>query len=390
MFLPIGDSPNFRFTPWVTWSLIALNIVVFLSCYPMTRVQADPANAVIQAYARVIHDETGATPQVFSVYDGFVFLHGFKPAIPRIRDIFSAMFLHGGWLHLIGNMLFLWIYGDNVEYRLGRFGFLLAYLGTGVAAALADGLLRHGSAIPSVGASGAIAGVLGLYFIWFPKNRVRVWVFLFPIFMDVIEFPARFVLGVFLVLDNILPMLFSSGSGGVAHGAHLGGFAGGLLIAVLMDRFFLRRPGRVFRAAVHSSSEIRGGSIGASSLVERLEDGDLSGAMGVFAELPKKRLREHLDPGDGLRLGLSLEGEGHFRAALSVYQRLSDHHLDRVVRAAARLGQARILLRNLNLPVEAYQQLSRAMHEGLTKEYEKEAGRLLKELHRRGVLPKKI
>jgi len=382
MFLPVGDSPNFRFTPWVTWTLIAINISVFLLCLPMAMRPADPADAVTRAYAQVLYEEMGVRVEALSAYDNFVFLHGFKPAFPRFRDILSAMFLHGGWMHLIGNMLFLWIYGDNVEYRLGRFGFLAAYLGTGTAAALADAALRHGSMIPSVGASGAISGVLGLYFIWFPKNRVRVWVFLFPIFMDIVELPARLVLLFFLVIDNILPAIFSSSHSGVAHGAHLGGFAAGTAIALLMDRFVLRRPEHLLHPRGDTSSR-RPGQLGS-----RLQEHDLGGAMDAFAHLPGRDLALGRDEGKGLLLARQLEADGHARSALSVYQRLSRHHPDRNTRAAARLGQARILLEQLHLPVEAYQQLAAALQLGLSPKDEAEARSILKKLRAMGIVPR--
>ena len=120
-------------------------------------------------------------------------------------DLLSCMFLHGSLMHLFGNMLFLWIYGDNVERRLGSFAFLLWYLLTGVAATLAHALVFSSSEVPLVGASGAISGVLGFYFVWFPRNVVRMLAFLPPFLMQVFEIPARYVLGMYLVLDNLCP-----------------------------------------------------------------------------------------------------------------------------------------------------------------------------------------
>ena len=108
------------------------------------------------------------------------------------------MFLHGGFMHLFGNMLFLWIYGDNVERRLGAIPYLFGYLATGVAATLTHALVFSSSEMPLVGASGAISGVLGFYFLWFPRNTVRMLVFLPPFLMQVFEIPARFVLGMYL------------------------------------------------------------------------------------------------------------------------------------------------------------------------------------------------
>jgi membrane associated rhomboid family serine protease len=171
-----------------------------------------------------------------SAYDVFVFTHGFRPAAPRLSDLFFCMFLHGGLLHLAGNMLFLWIYGDNVERRLGGPAFLLWYLATGAAATLFHMSFASDSPIPLVGASGAISGVLGFYFLWFPRNRVRMLLFLPPFIMQVFELPARIVLGLYLIADNLLPFLLAGEGGGVAHGAHIGGFFAGLAGAWFMDR----------------------------------------------------------------------------------------------------------------------------------------------------------
>lgn len=247
MFIPIGDSPNPRKTPWVTWTLIAVNVGVFLLLLPLHYQQADPSSQAAQAYAWVLQEERGvsgmAVLRQLSAYDALVFAYGFKPAAPSLLDLLTGMFLHGGWMHLFGNMLFLYIYGDNVEARLGRVGFLAAYVGTGLAAGLGDGLLRLGSAIPSVGASGAISGVLGFYFIWFPRNQVRVLVFAFPFLVTVVELSARLVLGFYLVVDNLLPLFLAGGAGGIAYGAHIGGFVAAAGLAWAHERRRRARPG---------------------------------------------------------------------------------------------------------------------------------------------------
>ena len=147
-----------------------------------------------------------------SAYDLFVFRYGFRPAAPHVADLFYSLFLHAGLLHLAGNMLFLWIYGDNVEHRLGRLWYLLAYLGTGVAATLFHSVFDSATELPLVGASGAISGVLGFYYLWFPYNRVRLLVVFFPFLVDVIIVPARLVLGMFLIVDNLLPFLATRGT----------------------------------------------------------------------------------------------------------------------------------------------------------------------------------
>jgi membrane associated rhomboid family serine protease len=167
-----------------------------------------------------------------TAYDLFILRYGFRPVDFSVSSLFTSMFLHGGWLHLLGNMLFLYIYGDNVEARLGRIGFILMYLGTGVTATLFFALFVPDSGVPMIGASGAISGVLGCYFIWFPHNHVKTFIFLFPFIMTTVLIPARLVLGFYLLVENLLPFLMDNvGGGGVAHGAHIGGFVAGLGVA---------------------------------------------------------------------------------------------------------------------------------------------------------------
>ena len=179
----------------------------------------------------------------------FVPVRLFQPAVFDVNLLFNirsgllSMFLHGGWLHLIGNMWFLWIFGDNVEDVLGHVRYLLFYLGCGGAAALAQAVIAPDSQVPMVGASGAIAGVLGAYLVWFPWARVRTLLFL-GIFFTVTELPAL----VFLVLWFVVQFfsgtlaLAAAGAavGGVAFFAHIGGFLAGAILA-----FLLRRSRRV-------------------------------------------------------------------------------------------------------------------------------------------------
>lgn len=247
MFFPIGDTPNPRFTPWVNWFLIVVNVLVYLMVtLPMSMAGADPSDPLLQVYLEQLGLDGVAVSaehlaSLLSAYDLFVYEHGYKPGAASVFDLFSAMFLHAGLWHLLGNMLFLWIYGDNVEHRLGHARYLVVYLLSGVAATLGFSLLAGGSMTPLIGASGAISGVLGLYFIFFPRNKVKVFVFLFPIVMRVVLLPSRLVLGVYLVWDNILPLLVGAG-GNVAHGAHLGGFLAGLAFALGMTRLDGRSP----------------------------------------------------------------------------------------------------------------------------------------------------
>jgi len=250
VFLPIGDTPNPRnFKPWVNWGLIATNVVVFLLVtLPLSGLQPDPDDPALSLYlemlAQIVPPGTSLRELLgsLSAYDLFVFEHGYKPGLPAVTDLFSSMFMHAGFMHLAGNMLFLWIYGDNVEHRLGRMGYLFAYLASGIAATLGFALVAGGSTTPLVGASGAISGVLGLYFLLFPRNRVKVMVVFFPFFMNIILVRARWVLGFYVLIDNLLPFL-SGVQSGVAYGAHLGGFFAGLGMAVAGERLGWRMPG---------------------------------------------------------------------------------------------------------------------------------------------------
>lgn len=241
MFLPIGDTPNpSNFKPWINWSLIGLNIFVYLFIsLPMSSQGVSPKDPALLEYIRALGPGLGVSAREIlaqiRAYDLFVFAHGYKPGAPQITDLFFSLFLHGGLFHLLGNMLFLWIYGDNVEHRLGRLGYLVAYLATGVMATLTFGAFASQSMTPLVGASGAISGVLGIYFLLFPRNKIKVLFVLFPFFVHVFLWPARLVLGFYLIVDNLLPVLFSTQSN-VAFGAHIGGFIGGLGLAWFGER----------------------------------------------------------------------------------------------------------------------------------------------------------
>ncbi|HCF58126.1 MAG TPA: hypothetical protein DFS52_09055, partial [Myxococcales bacterium] len=245
MFLPIGDTPKPRnFVPVVTWGFIALNLIVYLLVtFPLSVQAVDPRDPALLDYLRHLGPRLPARIDLrgLSVYDLFVFEHGYKPAAPSLASLFSSMFLHGGFLHLAGNMLFLGIYGRNVEHRLGRIGYLVGYLGSGVVATLAFSLLTGPSWSPLVGASGAIAGVLGFYFVLFPRNRVKMLVVLPPFFFDVFLVPARLVLGLYILVDNLLPLMSGSQSS-VAYGAHLGGFFAGLVGAMVGERLAWQWP----------------------------------------------------------------------------------------------------------------------------------------------------
>lgn len=245
MFLPIGDSPNPPSRPYATIVLIALNVTVFiLVTLPLSRLRPDFSDPLLVEYVRSMgaYVDVRDLLQNVSVYDLVVFKYGFRPASPSAVALLTSLFLHGGLAHLAGNMLFLWIFGDNVEDRLGRIAFLLTYLAGGVCATLFFALFVPDSSIPLVGASGAISAVLGCYFIWFPHNQVKVFIFLFPILMHTVLIPAKWVLGFYLLVDNLLPFLLTAGQGaGIAHGAHIGGFITGLALAFGLKKSSERR-----------------------------------------------------------------------------------------------------------------------------------------------------
>jgi membrane associated rhomboid family serine protease len=206
---PIGDDNTARRSlPVVTYGLIALNVLFFL-------VELSGGEPFIQRWAFV--------PQRFGV----------DPA-GTVPTVFTAMFMHAGWLHLGGNMLYLWIFGDNVEDKFGPVKFLIFYIVCGVAATLAQYYVSPHSRIPNVGASGAIAGTLGAYLLMFPHARVRV-----LLYNQIVAMPAILVLGFWIVLQVLsgAGALFATAQsedvGGVAYMAHVGGFAAGLLLTFL-------------------------------------------------------------------------------------------------------------------------------------------------------------
>jgi membrane associated rhomboid family serine protease len=324
--LPIGDAPNPRGAPVVTYLLIAANVAVFLLVtLPLSAQRPASNDPAVQEYLRAMAESLHNRGQLdqliaqLSVYDLVVFNWGFRPAAPSVVDLFTCMFLHGGFLHLFGNMLFLWIYGDNVEHRLGRLRFLLWYLGTGVAATLFHTLRAAGSEIPLVGASGAISGVLGFYFIWFPRNQVRLLWLLPPFLMQTFDVPARLVLGVYLVLDNLLPYLVTSGESGVAHGAHIGGFLAGLVAAWVMDRREVAARPVEFADAPRVSLRQEPGF--ASRITEAIDAGRMEEAAVEYFEVPAHASRGLLTSERSLALARWLVDNGHHAAAVAVARR---------------------------------------------------------------------
>jgi membrane associated rhomboid family serine protease len=228
---PIRDDVPSRSFPVVTVGLIVVNAIIFLAELAMG---ARGLRAAVMNY--------GFVPQYVGAYAAGGDISAARALFPFV----SAIFLHGGFLHLIGNMWYLWIFGDNVEDRLGHVRFLIFYVLCGILGNVAHYLFNSGSPIPTIGASGAVAGVLGVYLVSYPRARIVVLIFL-AFFVHFIELPALIVLGFWLILQFIsgaFSIVMSSATGGVAWWAHIGGFLGGILIFKLFrprPRVFYRR-----------------------------------------------------------------------------------------------------------------------------------------------------
>jgi membrane associated rhomboid family serine protease len=363
MFLPIGDAPNPEGTPLVTYSLIAVNIAVFLMFnVPLGSRAADVNDPAFGEYVEVMTHELSDRADVrqivahTSAFDLFSFEHGYRPAAPQVRDLLSCMFLHGGFMHLFGNMLFLWIYGDNVERRLGGIPYLFWYLATGVAATLTHALVFADSSVPLIGASGAISGMLGFYFVFFPRNTVRMLAFLPPFLMQVFQIPARFVLGMYLLVDNLVPFLFA-GEGGVAHGAHISGFIVGGIVAWLMDR----------RTAAARPSDIgvpETAPLGADTVRAALAEGRYADAARAWFALPPGAAGAALSATGAVDLASWLREQGHSAAALTLLRRVvRDIPRGEVLSEVYALAGV-ILLEDRREPTAAYQYLLAALEMG--------------------------
>lgn len=226
---PISDDNPTRITPFVTYALIGANIFIFLYQLGLTHSQLEQ---FFQLYA-VVPRELTASFSGISV----------NQPVPEPLTLVTSQFLHGGFLHIFGNMLFLWIFGNNIEDKLGHVKYLIFYIACGALAALTQWFFSMQSGIPSLGASGAIAGVLGAYILRFPHARVRTLVFLGP-FITFPEIPAIFFLGIWFVQQALygiaslnVPSTIGMENGGVAYWAHIGGFVFGAILGPLLGLF---------------------------------------------------------------------------------------------------------------------------------------------------------
>jgi membrane associated rhomboid family serine protease len=220
--LPLRDHNPIRTTPVINYLLIAVNVLMFF-----WEVSLGPN--IERALFNVAF-----IPARFWNRELIVF---------NVITIFVSMFLHGGLLHVGGNMLYLWIFGDNIEDRLGHFRYLVFYLACGFVATLSHAFVNPGSQVPSIGASGAIAGVLGAYLVLFPKARVTTLIPIF-FFITVRELPAVFILGFWFVLQffsGVGSLGAAQNTGGVAYFAHIGGFICGMILVALLGGMRRRR-----------------------------------------------------------------------------------------------------------------------------------------------------
>jgi membrane associated rhomboid family serine protease len=252
--IPLKDHNPTERTPFVTLVFLALNVATFLLWQPLADA-GDPARAYVCQSVGFTTEPQGQCQQL-TEGDLFSFCHGAIPAeiteleqlstLDRVcgeksplLSLLTSMFLHGGLLHIAGNMLYLWVFGNNVEDRLGHAGFVVFYLLAGVAAAYAQAWSSPDSVIPMIGASGAIAGTLGAYLVMFPRARIVTLIPLF-FFLQLAELPAVVVLGFWFVLQAFQGVgSLGADVGGVAWWAHIGGFVFGAAVALL---FYRRRP----------------------------------------------------------------------------------------------------------------------------------------------------
>ena len=228
--IPLRDDNPSSIVPFVTYALIVICVIAFLWQVGLGQREGQLAVYALGVIPAVLFGHADLPPEISMV--------------PPLVTVFTSMFLHGGWMHLIGNMLFLWIFGDNVEDSMGHVRYPIFYLLCGIAAVLAQALPDTSSQIPMIGASGAISGVLGAYLLLFPHARVLVMVPL-GFIMHMVQLPAGIVLGLWVVIQLVSSALAPPGSAGVAFAAHVGGFVAGMALIPL----FKRRGVRLFHPA---------------------------------------------------------------------------------------------------------------------------------------------
>ena len=224
--IPLKDDNPTHSTPIITYIIIGICVVVFLlelsSPYYKT-------GAIFYSWGVIPASLVHGVPIPDEIY-----------RVPPTATLITSMFMHGGFMHLIGNMLYMWIFADNIEDEIGKVKFIIFYVLSGIAAALTQVFLNTESMIPMVGASGAIGGVLGAYIVNHPRAKVLV---LIPLgfFSQIVKIPAIFVLGIWFILQFVNSAFTSSAGGGVAYGAHIGGFIFGAVAILFFNRNVKRK-----------------------------------------------------------------------------------------------------------------------------------------------------
>ena len=374
MIFPIGDTPNPPGTPFATYGLIGINVAVYLLVtLPFSAMPPDLYDPLLLEYLGSLgaYGPVPATEilEYLSAYDLIVYRFGFRPAEFSLISLLTSLFLHGGFLHLAGNMLFLWIFGDNIEYHLGRPLFVLSYLFFGVVATLFFAVFSLDSQIPLVGASGAISGVLGCYYLWFPQNRVRCFLFLFPFLMTMIMIPARIVLAFYLLIDNLLPFLLDShGSSGIAHGAHIGGFFAGLGLAVVVEY----KP-RIWPGAKTPETDAEEDVCSPEQIDEAVTRGDFAAAAACVLTLKNREQRKQIAGPDFLAIAEYLLKNRQYSNALSMFRQFIAEHPKAPQLDRAYLGAGYALLHQPRQSTSAYHYFLSAVDLALTEELADEA-----------------
>jgi len=252
MFFPISDDDRHLLRPaYVSITLLAINVILFL--YQL----ANPAFTMGWSVVpwEITNGKDLVEPILIGTGSGQAQIDHVAGPTPIYLTLLSSMFMHGGWMHLGGNMLYLWIFGDNVEHRFGSVMFLIFYLASGLLASATQILLGPESLIPNLGASGAISGILGAYLVLFPRNKVNA-----IFFFRMLSVPAIVVLGMWIALQFFqgYSSLQNVGeSGGVAYGAHIGGFVAGVIFGFLARLIMKGEPETVFKRQYQGDPKVK-------------------------------------------------------------------------------------------------------------------------------------
>ena len=224
--IPLKDDNPTSSRPIVSYSIVFFCAIIFLAQLGLNEVE--------------LKEFTYSYGLIPSVLVGIDQLPDNLNKISPVGTIFTSMFMHGGWMHLIGNMLYLWIFADNIEDDLGTLNFVIFYFACGVGAAMSQVIVDINSQIPMIGASGAIGGVLGAYLINYPNTRVLVLI-PFGFFSQLLKIRALYVLGFWFILQFVNSFFSSSSGGGVAYAAHIGGFISGVILILFFNRKVIKK-----------------------------------------------------------------------------------------------------------------------------------------------------